>query len=82
MLLRLENERSKLGAILAGERMFERTCLPADILAFLDLVAFLANRHMRQGKHVAAAEWSALIIFTTPEFRLLMKVVSDQAAAM
>lgn len=31
LLLRLENERSKLGAILAGERMFERTCLPADI---------------------------------------------------
>jgi hypothetical protein len=32
-----------IGAIL-GERMFEQTCLLADVLVFLDLIALLPNR--------------------------------------
>jgi hypothetical protein len=37
---------------------------------------------MRESEYVAAAERSTLIIFAAPEFRLLMKVVSDETAAM
>jgi hypothetical protein len=37
---------------------------------------------MCESEYVAAAERSTLIIFAAPEFGFLMKVVSDQTAAM
>jgi hypothetical protein len=43
--------------------MFKRTCLLADEFIFFDMIGLLPNRYMRQDRHVAVAEWAALIIF-------------------
>ena len=62
--------------------MLDWSTILADELVFLQIIRLFANRLMCQGKHVAAAQRPALIIFAAPEFCFLMEVIADEAAAV